>query len=167
MADNLTTGDTGSVVAFDDISSVFYARQKLIHGADGTNDGDVSTANPLPVRLYVGTTATNLGGGVESGALRVTVASDSTGVLSVDDNGASLTVDNGGTFVVQVDGTALTRLTDIETNTDSGAVVGNGAAATAQRVTLANDSTGVLATVTNVATIGTSVTPGSAAAHLG
>src|SRR5688572_8943440 len=148
MADNLTTGDTGSVVAFDDISSVFYARQKLIHGADGTNDGDVSTANPLPVRLYVGTTATNLGGGVEAGALRVTIASDSTGVVSVDDNGSTLSIDDGGgaitvdgtvsisgtvtvtnagTFAVQVDGTALTRLTDIETNTDSLAVVGNGA----------------------------------------
>jgi hypothetical protein len=36
------------------------------------------------------------GGGAESGALRVTVANDSTGVLSVDDNGASLTVDNAG-----------------------------------------------------------------------
>lgn len=33
------------------------------------------------------------GGGTESGALRVTLASDSTGVLSVDDNGGSLTVD--------------------------------------------------------------------------
>lgn len=44
-----------------------------------------------------------------------------------------------------VTGTALTRLTDIETNTDSGSVVGNGAAATAQRVTLASDGTGVVA----------------------
>jgi hypothetical protein len=34
-------------------------------------------------------------------------------------------------------------------------VVGNGAAATAQRVTLANDSTGVLATVSTVTTVGT------------
>jgi hypothetical protein len=33
------------------------------------------------------------GGGTEAAALRVTVASDSTGVLSVDDNGGSLTVD--------------------------------------------------------------------------
>jgi hypothetical protein len=38
----------------------------------------------------------------------------------------------------------------IKTNTDSCAVVGNGAAATAQRVTLANDSTGVLATLTTL-----------------
>jgi hypothetical protein len=63
-------------------------------------------------------------------------------------------VTNAGTFVVQVDGTALTRLTDIETNTDSGAVVGNGAAATAQRVTLANDSTGIVALTTSTASIG-------------
>jgi hypothetical protein len=47
----------------------------------------------------------------------------------------------------------LTRLTDIETNTGSGAVVGNGAAATAQRVTLANDSTGIIATVGAVTAI--------------
>lgn len=44
------------------------------------------------------------GGGTEAGALRVTVANDSTGVLSVDDNGGSLTVDNGGTFATQAEG---------------------------------------------------------------
>jgi hypothetical protein len=48
-----------------------------------------------------------VGGGVEATALRVTVASDSTGVLSVDDNGGSLTVDGtvaatqSGTWTVQ------------------------------------------------------------------
>jgi hypothetical protein len=36
---------------------------------------------------------TVVGGGVEATALRVTIANDSTGVLSVDDNGGSLTVD--------------------------------------------------------------------------
>jgi hypothetical protein len=35
-----------------------------------------------------------VGGGVEATALRVTIASDSTGLLSVDDNGGTLTVDN-------------------------------------------------------------------------
>jgi hypothetical protein len=63
-------------------------------------------------------------------------------------------VTNAGTFATQIDGTALTRLTDIKTNTDSGAVVGNGAAATAQRVTLANDSTGIVALTTSTASIG-------------
>lgn len=42
-----------------------------------------------------------VGGGLEATALRVTLASDSTGVVSVDDNGSALTVDNGGTFAVQ------------------------------------------------------------------
>ena len=53
----------------------------------GTNNiGDVDV---LTVPAPLSTT----GGGTEATALRVTVASDSTGVLSVDDNGGSLTVD--------------------------------------------------------------------------
>lgn len=43
------------------------------------------------------------GGGVEASALRVTLATDSTGVLSVDDNGSSLTVD--GTVAATQSGT--------------------------------------------------------------
>lgn len=94
------------------------------------------------------------------GARTLNEISNASGVI-VQDGGNSLTVDgtvavsgtvtvgshavtNAGTFVVQENGTALTRLTDIETNTDALAVVGNGAAATAQRVTLANDSTGTV-----------------------
>lgn len=46
--------------------------------------------------------------------------------------------------------------------------VNNGAvSAGTQRVTIANNSTGILAAVTNVATIGTSVTPGTGATNLG
>lgn len=62
-----------------------------------------------------------VGGGTEATAQRVTIASDSTGVLSVDDNGSSLTVDNA----------ALS-------------VTGGGVEASAMRVTIASDSTGVL-----------------------
>lgn len=53
MADNVTanSGSGGATFATDDIGSVHFPRTKLIHGADGTNDGDVSTANPLPVEL--------------------------------------------------------------------------------------------------------------------
>lgn len=50
MADNSTLPATGDVIATDDIGGTKYQRIKLVHGADGTNDGDVSTANPLPVR---------------------------------------------------------------------------------------------------------------------
>ena len=42
-----------------------------------------------------------IGAGTEAAALRVTIATNSTGVLSIDDNSGSLTVDNGGTFAVQ------------------------------------------------------------------
>lgn len=50
MADNMdVTPGTGKTIGADDISSVLYQRIKLIHGADGTNDGDVSDANPLPI----------------------------------------------------------------------------------------------------------------------
>jgi hypothetical protein len=53
MADNFVAnaGSGGSTFASDDISSVQYPRMKLVHGADGTNDGDISTVNPLPVRV--------------------------------------------------------------------------------------------------------------------
>lgn len=57
-----------------------------------------------------------IGAGVEATALRVTLATDSTGVVSVDDGGGVITVDgtvavtNGGTFATQVDGAALTAL---------------------------------------------------------
>ena len=50
MADNLGyTPGAGATIGADDISSIHFQRIKLIHGADGTNDGDVSFANPLPV----------------------------------------------------------------------------------------------------------------------
>jgi hypothetical protein len=49
------------------------------------------------------------GGGTEATALRVTVASDSTGVLSVDDNGGSLTVDG----TVSTAGYFVTCSTDV------------------------------------------------------
>ena len=57
------------------------------------------------------------GGGVEASALRVTIASDSTGVLSVDDNGGSLTVD--GTVAATQSGTwnvgTVTTVTTVST----------------------------------------------------
>lgn len=98
--------------------------------------GTVSVTEPVSVddnggSLTVDNAALSVtGGGAEATALRVTVASDSTGVLSVDDNGASLTVDNA----------ALS-------------VTGGGAEASALRVTIANDSTGVVSVDDNGSTI--------------
>ena len=50
MADNVAvTAGSGTAVAADDISSVWYQRVKLVIGADGTNDGDIAATNPMPV----------------------------------------------------------------------------------------------------------------------
>lgn len=148
---------------------------------------DYANSNPVAVRLtdtsgdYVSPSGGVTGGGTEAAALRVTVANDSTGVLSVDDNAGSLTVD--GTVTANLSATDNAVLDQIELNQDSqttllttidsdtsdiktaletagglvvnlGAnndvtntvlsVVGGGTEATAQRVTIATDSTGVI-----------------------
>ena len=137
MADNvvLNSGSGGDTVAADDISGVKYPRSKVGYGADGSYT-DASDSNPFPIKLHtssidvmLGTvfasvlgTSSVSGAGTEAGAVRVTLATDSTGLLSVDDNGGSLTVD--------WDGTAPP--------------IGGGTESTALRVTVASDSTGVL-----------------------
>lgn len=82
----------------------------LAAGTNNIGDVDVLTLPALPAGtnnigdvdvLTVPAPLSTTGGGTEATALRVTIASDSTGVVSIDDNGASLTVDNGGTFAVQ------------------------------------------------------------------
>lgn len=180
MADNITVKNdaatTVDTLAADDIGSVKYPRSKITLGADGTNDGDVSSANPMPVTGTVTAvttvgTITNVvhvddnsgsltvdnaalsvtGGGVESGAIRVTIASDSTGLVSVDDNGGSLTIDNA----------ALS-------------VTGGGVEASALRVTIASDSTGLVSvddgggslTVDGSVSV-SGVVPGTSATSLG
>jgi hypothetical protein len=89
----------------------------------------VSSAKPLPVLLSAGTSnigdvdvlsvpapLSTTGGGTEATALRVTIATDSTGVLSIDDNGASITVDGAvsitGTVTVDTELGAAAALTD-------------------------------------------------------
>lgn len=82
------SGDTGVAI---------WAVRKDTAAALAGTDGDYA---PLEVdangRLHVVNSSGALivvGGGTEATALRVTIASDSTGVLSVDDNSGSLTVD--------------------------------------------------------------------------
>lgn len=123
MADNVTTDD--GVIATDEVGGAHYQRVKVVAGADGS------------------ATDVTIGGGVEAAALRVTIASDSTGVLSVDDNGGSLTVDNA----------ALS-------------VTGGGVEASAVRVTIANDSTGVLSVDDNGGSLTVDGTVAVTNAHL-
>ena len=95
------------------------AIEVLLAGIDADTDAiktsvqildDWDDSNYANVNINLAGSDAPTGGGAESGALRVTIANDSSGVLSVDDGGGALTVDNGGTFAVQVDGDALTAL---------------------------------------------------------
>lgn len=98
-ADNDVTVTSGTITTIanvvhvdDNSGSLTVDGTVTANLAAGTNNiGDVDV---LTVPAPLSTT----GGGTEATALRVTVASDSTGVLSVDDNGGSLTVD--GTVAV-------------------------------------------------------------------
>ena len=68
----------------------------LIAGQDGTNAQTIKTDTSGELQIDVLTVPAPLsttGGGTEATALRVTIASDSTGLVSIDDNGGSLTVD--------------------------------------------------------------------------
>lgn len=144
MADNVAiTAGSGTNIATDDIAGVHYQRMKLV---DGTLDA---------------TTAIAAGGGVEAGALRVTVASDSTGVLSVDDNGSTISIDDGGSSIT-VDGSVTASLAsgtnnigdvDVLTVPAPLNVTGTGTESSALRVTIATDSTGVLSVDDNGASL--------------
>ena len=108
MADNTELNVPGSgsgggdVIASDDIGTVKYQRIKLIHGADGVNDGDVSSANPLPVD----------GSGVTQPVSGTVTANAGTGTMTVDGSGvtqpisiaADVSIDDGGNSIT-VDGT--------------------------------------------------------------
>lgn len=93
-----------------------------------------------------------VGGGTEAAAMRVTIANDSTGVLSVDDNGGALTVDgtitaNAGSGTFAVGGTVATNvaITANPMNLGAQAVSSeNTAVTTARQVQLVADLVGKL-----------------------
>lgn len=90
----VTACDTTAVqIASGTITAVTAISNELPAGTQNIGDVDVVTV-PAPL--------STTGGGTEAAALRVTVATDSTGVLSVDDNGSSLTVDTTGTAGLEV-----------------------------------------------------------------
>ncbi len=141
-----------------------------------------SITNPVTV---VQATGTSLHTVVDSGTITavtsitnpVTVAQATATSLKAEVIGAG-TAGTANAGVVTVQGIAAmtpllvtpaansaVNLAQLDGNTVS---TGNGGTGTGVlRVAQVNDGTGVLATVTNVATIGTSVTPGTAAANLG
>ena len=111
MADNsrasLGTQD-GDTFAFDDIGGVKFARTKLVIGADNTNDGDISAANPLPVTGTVAVTnagLTELAAAINASAqLDVNIAASGVTVPVSLATVPSHPVTNAGTFAVQAAG---------------------------------------------------------------
>lgn len=125
MADNteLASGSGGDTIATDDIGGVKYPRSKIVIGADGTNDGDVSATNPIPAKV-TGAAAENaavsgnpvlIGGRYDATPRTLgdgdvgAPALDADGALQISDGGNTITVDgtvnavvtNAGTFAVQ------------------------------------------------------------------
>jgi hypothetical protein len=99
MADNVTAEavvSAGVDFATDDISDVHYPITKITIGA-----------------LNSQTLMSGGNGTTDAGTVRVTISSDSTGVLSVDDNGGSLTVD--GTVTANLGATDNAVLDSIQT----------------------------------------------------
>lgn len=140
-------------------------------GAVGLNAGaniiGSLTANQSVNEAQIAGTATLTGNGVTgAGSQRVTIASDNT-AFSVNATLAASAAIIGNVRIDQTtpgttNGVSIAQL---GANTIS---TGNGVSGTGVvRVAQVSDGTGVLAAVTNVATIGTSVTPGTAAANLG
>lgn len=166
------------LVDANDAAALACDTDGALHIADGGNSITVD-ASALDIRALVNTDVvtaelsatdnavldtietntdfgTVVGGGTEATALRVTLANDSTGVVSIDDNAGSITVDNGGTFAVQAasagdvahdsadSGNPVKIGAKVETAT-SGATL----AADGDRTDLYADSDGTLITRTN------------------
>ncbi len=152
-ADSETRVATGTGTATNGLRVAFASSSTVAATQSGTWTVDLgATDNAVLDNIKSNTDyGAVVGGGVEATALRVTIANDSTGVVSVDDGGGSLTID--GTVTANLGATDNGVLDNIDTNTGYGTVVGGGLEATALRVTIASDSTGVISIDDNGSTI--------------
>jgi len=116
MADNFTAnaGSGGDTFAADEIAAVKYPRSKIVIGADGVNDGDVSASNPLPVTGTVTTTGTVTAN--QGGTWNIGTVSAVGGTLTT---AGTVTANQGGTWnigtVSTVGGTVTTTGTLVAT----------------------------------------------------
>lgn len=100
MADNteLNTGSGGDIIASDDITGVKFQRIKVIHGADGVNDGDVSTANPFPVQTR-DSAGNAIGSIFSAGIYNQAVAMGATNYVASTNNSTTAQLASSATFV--------------------------------------------------------------------
>jgi hypothetical protein len=136
------SGDSaGATFASDDIGGVHFPRSKLIFGADGLNEGDVSTANPLPTTaksVVPGTGATNLGKAEDAAHTSGDVGVMALGVRS--DTLATLAGTDGDYTPFQVDENGAVWVHDeisvVDSNNSTTSTLGIGAAFTGTGVDL-------------------------------
>lgn len=92
-----------------------------------------------------------VGSGTEAAAMRVTIATDSTGVLSVDDNGSTLSIDDGG-GIITVDGTVgvtgVSTVAEQQTQTTHLATIAGDTTDIETAVELIDDTVATLGTTT-------------------
>ena len=117
---------------------------------------DWDDSNYANVNINLAGSDAPTGGGAESGALRVTIANDSTGVLSVDDGGGALTVD--GTVTANLSATDNAVLDSIDSDTSAiktaVEIIDNAISGSEMQVDIVADGAG-LATSANQSTTNT------------
>lgn len=98
MADNIQLPSSTYNVATDEVAGVHYPRTKIVIGANGVNDGDVSSQNPLPVVITSFPVTQEVSGTVNIGTIpSITVANP---VTSVTVSNLPVTQDVSGTVEV-------------------------------------------------------------------
>lgn len=117
----------------------------VVRNADGSGNLLTSTANALDINIKSGSIANTSFAATQATASSLNATVVGTGTFAVQATLAAETT--------KVIGTVNQGTSPWITSNATTSVVGNGAAATAQRVTIANDSTGVLATVGAVTAI--------------
>ena len=101
MADNITAPATGEVFATDDIGGVQFPLTKIAIGADGTNGGPVSVANPLPIAVVPPTFwrvgFAEVGAGLQGKAAEELTLLKTGAGMAVSQSGGNLIVTTGTT----------------------------------------------------------------------
>jgi hypothetical protein len=113
MVDNVTVEEavSGSAIAADDIAGVKHQRVKLTLGADGINDGDLSSTNPMPIAGAVTVS------GVASAANQATEIASLASIDSKLTSPISVSFSGGGLATATEQTSQTTILSAIQTNT--------------------------------------------------
>ena len=108
----LNSGEDALNVDLSDSVSVTVDSEFPAASAISDNFANPTTTSAMSMLMGWDTSTwdrVQIGGGTQAAALRVTIASDSTGVLSIDDNGGNISIDDGGNTIT-VDGTVTANL---------------------------------------------------------